>query len=660
MIKKALIILTLLQLVISTSFAQVTYKPHVESQNNNCIIEKVELTENSTIVTIKVPSSKRRGDWVRISSNTYYYQSGEFDPKHFYIFYNGNIPNLKRIGLSDYDIHQMIMNSARKDFPFSFIRSLGNDQLDTQYRIYNATETYYTFTMYFSRIDVGEEVFSIVEDLVWYWCGIKINNPFPKVANVGFNEHEVKQNINENNDGICGIYEDLNDDYKLACIKQNGEYVLVYMGSNNSLFDMSHWKYGDVKAYLRPTATPGFFKADWHMRDKTKETDVYVVFDGATMKTVISGNESNYIKMYPTASSITNPSQNQEWSGSGFALKDGYIVTNYHVIEGAKSIQIQGIKGDFTIKYNAEVIATDKFNDLALLKVSDSKFAGFGTIPYNVKTSVSDVGEDIFVLGYPLTSTMGDEIKLTTGVISSKTGFQGDVSLYQISAPIQPGNSGGPLFDNKGNLVGIVNAKHTGAENVGYAIKTSYLRNLIESSISTNILPTNPQTATLSLPEKVKKLKNFVFMISCSNQSNTGSSYISSSENNSSSVSKEDDKTIIKNPEVIENNDENCKIKTITLTKEYTAIEMTCNNKMANGYYEWCNVNRYAYIKANGTYYKMTRTEGIEISPDKTYFPYNGAEITFTLYFLPIPEDVTLIDFIESDSGWKFYGIELK
>lgn len=658
--KKALIILTLLLLFFATSFAQVTYRPYVESQNNNCIIEKVELTKNSTIVTIKVPSSKRRGDWVRISSNTYYYQSGEFDPKHFYIFYEGNIPNLKRIGLSDYDIHQMIMNSARKDFPFSFIRSLGNDQLDTQYRIYNTTETYYTFTMYFSRIDVGEEVFSIVEDLGWYWCGIKINNPYPKVANVGLNENEIKQNINENNDGICGIYEDLDDDYKLACIKQNGEHVLVYMASNNSLIDMSHWKFGDVKAYLRPTATPGFFKADWHMRDKTKETDVYVVFDGATMKTVISGDESNYIKMYPTASSITNPSQNQEWSGSGFALKDGYIVTNYHVVEGAKSIKIQGVKGDFTIKYNAEVIATDKFNDLALLKVSDSKFAGFGTIPYNVKTSVSDVGEDIFVLGYPLTSTMGDEIKLTTGVISSKTGFQGDVSLYQISAPIQPGNSGGPLFDNKGNLVGIVNAKHTGAENVGYAIKTSYLRNLIESSISTNILPTNPQTATLSLPEKVKKLKNFVFMISCSNQSNTGSSYINQSGNSSSSISKDGDKTIIKNPKVRENNDENCKINTITLTKEYTAIEMTCNNKMANGYYEWCNVNIYAYIKANGRYYKMSKTEGIEISPDKTYFPYAGAEITFTLYFQPIPEDITSIDFIESDNGWKFYGIELK
>jgi len=110
---------------------------------------------------------------------------------------------------------------------------------------------------------------------------------------------------------------------------------------------------------------------------------------------------------------------------------------------------------------------------------------------------------------------MGDEIKLTTGVISSKTGFQGDVSLYQISAAIQPGNSGGPLFDNYGNIIGIVSSKHTGAENVGYAVKTSYLRNLIESCVSTSILPANNALSGLTLPEKVKKSKNFIFMIRC-------------------------------------------------------------------------------------------------------------------------------------------------
>lgn len=231
----------------------------------------------------------------------------------------------------------------------------------------------------------------------------------------------------------------------------------------------------------------------------------------------------SFVKTYPTNEMYQNKTEKgaglddtNKWSGTGFALKERYIVTNYHVIEGAKTIHVQRGYSDFGKAYNATIVATDKYNDLALLQISDSNFNDFGSIPYNVKTTVSDVGEEVFVLGYPLVSTMGDEIKLTTGIISSKTGFQGDVSLYQISAPIQPGNSGGPLFDSKGNLIGIVNAKHKGTENVGYAIKTSYLKNLIESSISTSILPNNNLIAGQPLTEKVKKLNNYVFMITCS------------------------------------------------------------------------------------------------------------------------------------------------
>ena len=205
----------------------------------------------------------------------------------------------------------------------------------------------------------------------------------------------------------------------------------------------------------------------------------------------------------------------KDWSGTGFALNNGYIVTNYHVIENAKTIKIQGVGGNFSIQYNAKVVASDKNNDLALLRVSDSRFTGFGTIPYRVNTATSEVGEDIFVLGYPLTSTMGDEIKLTTGVISSKSGFQGDVSLYQISAPVQPGNSGGPLFDSKGNIIGVVSAKHLGAENVGYAIKASYLRNLVESVASTSIIPKTNRVTSPNLSGKVKAVKNYVYFIKC-------------------------------------------------------------------------------------------------------------------------------------------------
>ena len=108
---------------------------------------------------------------------------------------------------------------------------------------------------------------------------------------------------------------------------------------------------------------------------------------------------------------------------------------------------------------------------------------------------------------------MGDEVKLTNGIISAKSGFQGDITTYQISAPVQPGNSGGPLFDNKGNLIGIINAKHLGTENVSYAIKVAYLLNLIETMPTTPKLQTINSLTNKSLAEQVKIIKNYTYII---------------------------------------------------------------------------------------------------------------------------------------------------
>ena len=156
--------------------------------------------------------------------------------------------------------------------------------------------------------------------------------------------------------------------------------------------------------------------------------------------------EISFIKIFPTAqmyadaikAEISKRQEQEEvtdWSGSGFALNNGYICTNYHVIDGAKSIEIHGVQGDFTTSYSAKVIASDKFNDLAILKVDDADFRGFGTIPYMVKTSMADVGEEIFVLGYPLTTTMGDEIKLTTGSTWTSRAVKGDADIsFQVAS----------------------------------------------------------------------------------------------------------------------------------------------------------------------------------------------------------------------------------
>jgi len=206
--------------------------------------------------------------------------------------------------------------------------------------------------------------------------------------------------------------------------------------------------------------------------------------------------------------------QKRKYSGTGFGLfSNGIIATNFHVIDGAETIKVRGINSDFNKTYNAKVLISDKNNDLALIQIDSNSFVALGKIPYTIKTSLADVGENVFVLGYPLRATMGDEIKLTNGITSSRSGYEGDITSYQISAPVQPGNSGGPLFDSKGNLIGIINARHEGAENASYAIKASYLINLIDALARPPSLQTVNSLTNKTLIQQVNVVKEFVYII---------------------------------------------------------------------------------------------------------------------------------------------------
>ena len=372
---------------------------------------------------------------------------------------------------------------------------------------------------------------SISDDLIQKYYGFKFRTDWT--------EETVKQFADTHNDGICGIYvQQFHPNFIIGCIKEDNTYKLIYLGCDNSANRerYSYWHVGNLIAVLHPKyASTNEFDAE--MLNTTMSLIKGVKFTYRPLSGEILNDFSpttnvcyNLNKVYPAASgSIISGGNNKNnnagsnspdnfaggWSGSGFALNKGYLATNYHVIEGASVIKVFGVKGNFNIGYNAQVVITDKVNDLAVLKINDNRFQGFGAIPYHVKTSMAEVGESVFVLGYPLTTTMGSEVKLTTGVISARSGFQGDVSLYQVSAPIQPGNSGGPCFDNNGNLVGIINSKHRGAENVSYAIKSSYLQNLVESSDVTGLLPQSNTISSYSLQAKVKSVKNFVYYIRC-------------------------------------------------------------------------------------------------------------------------------------------------
>lgn len=209
---------------------------------------------------------------------------------------------------------------------------------------------------------------------------------------------------------------------------------------------------------------------------------------------------------------------NWDGNGSGFFLSnEGYIATNQHVIEGAKKIQVEYLENGEKKVFEAKVIVSDKPNDLAILEIIDEKFKMNHSIPYGLDFTIKDIGSDVFALGYPMADVLGDDIKYTEGTISSKTGVDGDISTYQISVPIQPGNSGGPLFDENGNVVGItssiLNREMFDSENVNYAIKISFLKNLIDvlpkkiKANNTDDLKSKAKT------EKIKVIRSFIPII---------------------------------------------------------------------------------------------------------------------------------------------------
>ena len=118
----------------------------------------------------------------------------------------------------------------------------------------------------------------------------------------------------------------------------------------------------------------------------------------------------------------------------------------------------------------------------------------------------------IFVLGYPMVDLLGGEIKATDGIISSASGFGNDSRYYQISAPIQPGNSGGPLFDYNGNLIGLITSKFTYGENVGYALKSYFISSFLEKNGIE--IPRDKKVVNIkSFTQKINSLKTNVVTI---------------------------------------------------------------------------------------------------------------------------------------------------
>ena len=201
-------------------------------------------------------------------------------------------------------------------------------------------------------------------------------------------------------------------------------------------------------------------------------------------------------------------------SGTGFYVSNaGHVITNDHVVDGCKGIKVQSTGTDIS----TVLLATDPKNDLALLKASHTP-----SIYFSISNNDPEELQDVIVAGYPFGDAFSSTIKFTQGVVSSLAGIGNDYSQFQIDAAIQPGNSGGPIVDSYGNILGVAVAKlglkkimddyGVVPENTNFGIKASAVRNLM---VGNNVKVKSPQSKTVTTSEKVKSIKAATVHLTC-------------------------------------------------------------------------------------------------------------------------------------------------
>ena len=354
----------------------------------------------------------------------------------------------------------------------------------------------------------------------------ELEKALPTLEMTGLTEEFIKKYLSENKlDPIEGIYKSYQSDgvpyYKIGVIKSGDKYKAVIIET-----ELSYWRAGELKAVFEPSSMKGFYSVKWYMGNKTPFETFGSMDNEALLSIEFKDQQSGekkqdkFIKMFPAISGdAVLKKDNSKASGSGFFITtNGVIATNAHVVEGATNIEVTVSNDVGSFNYKTKVLLMDSKNDVALLQIDDQKFKGLTSIPYGIVEN-SDVGSKVFTIGYPLNDVMGTNYKVTDGIISSKTGIADDVRYYQISVPIQPGNSGGPLFNKEGNVIGITSARlnsksvGTQVENVNYAIKSSYLLNLYNMLPNSTRISGTSQVASKELQDQIKVLKNYVCLI---------------------------------------------------------------------------------------------------------------------------------------------------
>lgn len=319
-------------------------------------------------------------------------------------------------------------------------------------------------------------------------------------------EGEVKSNLSAGNrslDPIEGIWTSEDGRFSLGIYRVTTTPGVDFVGTVVAGgHDEWVWRNGMVRLEATKTAVAGRYTVRYWSNQLEVVGRTLEVRDSSILIPGVPGflggapTDEILVKAFPvetTQATAPEPGGRAEGvaSGSGFLLSEsGLVATNAHVIEGATTITVHLNEGKAS--YRAQVLLNDVDNDLAVLQLLDFDFGAIfrSPIPYTLGDSnTAAVGQDVLAFGFPLSNLLGSSVRVTNGIISSRSGLQNAPNVFQISNPVQPGNSGGPLLNSYGEVVGIVVASldegfvlgASGAlpQNVNFAVKSAYLRNLV-------------------------------------------------------------------------------------------------------------------------------------------------------------------------------------